>query len=290
MTDNVTHLFDAKKTMPVTFSKDCGVNTTDDVIIEQVSINIRRGLPQVRPFNPNQNTALLVCGGPSLNMPEIERELVEAVWAGGKVIAVNGAYNWCIEHNIKPSAAVMLDARQFNSRFFERPVDGCKYFLASQCHPDAFEICRGRETFIWHAVSAGQPELDLINSYYYGRVAPVQLGTTVSIRAISVFRMLGWMWFDVFGLDSCWLDNAHHSYAQPENNKDQRIPVWINPKDRAEKAMRFECAPWHMKQIEDFMQLIKERGSMFNIRVRGPGAIAALMRTAAEIQMEEKAS
>jgi hypothetical protein len=269
----------------VEFSEKANCNTTDEVILAQVAQNIRRGLPQIHPHPINPHTALLVCGGPSLR--DTEAELVEAHWRGGKIIACNGSYQWCIERNLKPSAAVMLDAREFNSRFIETPVFGCKYLLAAQCHPRAFDLCRDRETILWHVCTAGQAELDLINAYYFERCFPVVLGVTVGIRAIQLLRMLGFTSIEIFGLDSCWLEGHHHGYEQPENNRDGRRRVWLRPKGHDAKAQRFECAPWHVKQADDFMKLIRDRGNMFQLNVHGKGLLAAILRTGAEIQAEE---
>lgn len=279
---------DPTKVHPIKFSEESGCNTTDEVLLAQAAHNIRRGLPQVFPHKPNETTAILVCGGPSL--ASTEKELAKAVWEGGKIFAVNGAYQWCIDHNLRPSAAIMLDAREFNSRFIQEPVDGCKYILASECHPSTFDICKGRDTLIWHACSAGDAGYEMLKEFYFGRVHPVTLGTTVGIRAISLIRMLGFTSIDIFGLDSCWLDDTHHAYGQPENNKDLRIPVWLRPQDRDDKASRFECAPWMMKQFEDFLQLVRERGDMFQLNVRGPGLIATALRTGFEIFTDEGAS
>lgn len=275
---------DPARVMPVSFSPESGCNTPDEVILEQVRQNIRRGLPQVFPHAPNPMTAILVCGGPSLE--STEKELARAVWAGGKIFAANGAYQWCIDRNLKPSVAVMLDAREFNSRFVEEEVDGCKYLLASQCHSRTFDICRDRQTLIWHACSAGETEYEMLKAYYFDSVSPVTMGTTIGIRAISLIRMLGFTSIEIFGLDSCWLDKVHHAYEQVENNRDMRIPVWLRPQDRDDKATRFECAPWHMKQAEDFLSLIRERGDLFQLNVHGPGLIATILRTGADIQME----
>lgn len=273
---------DLSETLRIELSGSC--NTPDAVILEQVARNIRRGLPQAQPHAPNPATALLVCGGPSL--ASSERDLARAQWAGGKIVAVNGAYQWCIDRNLKPSAAVMLDARAFNARFVAEPVEGCKYLLASQCHPDTFDLCRDRETVIWHACSAGDAELELLVDYYFGRTHPVTLGTTVGVRTISLLRMLGFQRIEAFGLDSCFLDGGHHAYAQGENDRDRPMPVWLRPKGRDDKAQRFMCAPWMIKQAEDFMQLVRERGDLFQMNVHGPGLIAAILRTGAEIEME----
>ena len=265
----------------VTFAENVGCNVSDEMILDQVAENIRLQLPQAKPHQPNPETIALVCGGPSLK--QTEKELVEAVWQGAKVCAVNGAYQWCIDHNIKPSVMVMLDARKFNARFVATPVPGCRYLLASQCHSRAFELCADRIVVLWHACSAGQPELDMLKEFYFEKCHPVTLGTTVSIRAISLLRMLGFQSFDIFGLDSCILDNEHHAYAQPENDRDKRIPVWLEGCDE-----KFIVTPWMAKQCQDVQQLIIERGNTFRLNVRGPGLIAAILRTGAKLHLPTK--
>lgn len=275
--------FEPEKVKEIAFKG--GVNTPDDILIKQVSENIRRGLPQAQPYNPNRETVVLVCGGPSLK--DTEKDIVKAVWDGGKVVAVNGAYQWCIDRNIRPSAFVMLDAREFNARFVETPVAGCHYMLASQCHPRAFELCRDRKVSIWQALSAGEDEKALLDDYYFGRYNPVTLGTTVALRAISLLRMLGFLHFEIFGLDSCYMGEEHHAYDQPENNSKRRMSVWLRPKGRDEKAVRFICAPWMAKQAEDFLQLTRERGNLIQLNVHGDGLIASLIRLGADLQFEE---
>lgn len=291
--------FDPTKVIPVSFSPDCGCNVGNDDLLAQISVNIRRGLPQVQPYSPNGHTALLVCGGPSLQ--DTESELVDEVWRGGKLVTVNGAYQWCIERNLRPAAAIMLDARRFNARFFETSVSRCKYLLASQCHPDAFDLVEGRETFIWHALGSGsESEVALLDEYYFQQSIetwpedrkrprrhyhPVTLGTTVGIRSISLLRMLGFQRIDIFGLDSCWLGEKHHAYTQEENDVDKRISVWLRPD--ANTAHHFVCSPWHVKQADDFKILLRERGDFFQLSVRGNGLLATMMRTGAELQKEE---
>ncbi len=279
-----SNMKDLSKSKKIELSGSC--NTSDEILLEQVNHNIRLGLRQIKPHQINPNLAILVCGGSSL---EITKEsLVRAAWAGGKVIAVNGAYRWCIENNIKPSACVLLDAREASARFLEPDVLDCRYLIASQCHPRAFEICKDRDTFIWHACSGGDKEVDILNDYYFGHMHPVTMGTTVGVRSISVLRMLGFVKIMIFGLDSCWLEGKNHPYPQEENEGDStnRIPVWLRPKGRDDKALRFICSPWMIKQAEDFMELVKERGNLFELSVMGPGLIAGILRTGSEIQLE----
>jgi hypothetical protein len=44
---------------------------------------------------------------------------------------------------------------------------------------------------------------------------------------------------------------------------------------------------WQAKQAEDFLQLVKERGELFQLNVHGPGLIATIIRTGAELEIEE---
>jgi uncharacterized Rossmann fold enzyme len=274
--------FTQGKTWPVILKGGC--NTTDEVILEQVKINIRRQLPQVQPYMINHEVAVIVGGGPSLK--ETEKELLDCYWRGGKIVALNGAYRWCIERNIKPSACIVLDARESNAEFVKESIPECKYLLASQCHSKTFEYCAGRDVYIWHACTGGDNELKVLKKFYFGRVHPVDLGTTVGIRSVSLMRMLGFTRMEIFGIDSCWLDDNHHSYEQPENNRDLKKRVWLVPSSGGD-AVPFMCAPWHMQQVEDFKKLIKERGNMFQLNVHGRGLLATILRTGATIQQEE---
>lgn len=273
------HAFNPAGLHPITFDPNKSCNVPEQEMREQVAFNIQRQLPQAQPHAPNRETVALVCGGPSL--AKTEKELVEAYWAGAKVVAVNGSYQWCIDRNIRPSAMVMLDARQFNSRFVKTPVSGCKYMLASQCHPDAFDMCKDRNVTIWHCCSGGNEEYEMLKRYYFDRTFPIGDGTTVAIKAIGLLCMLGFQSFDIFGLDSCWLDDAHHSYHQAENDRDGRIAVWLRPEGRDDLACQFECAPWMMQQAKDFQTLVHDHGNKFRLNVRGDGLIAATMRLSA---------
>jgi hypothetical protein len=255
-------------------------------LLDQVAANIRRGLPQVMPYHPNDQTCLLVAGGPSLKTTE--KELVEAFWKGGKVVAVNGAFQWCIDRNIRPSAVVLMDARQFNARFVETPVPDCQYLLSSQCHPDAFELCRGRNVLLWHALSAAEKEVEMLDEFYFKRHHPITLGTTVTLRAISLLRMLGFQQFEIFGLDSCYMGEEHHAYEQAENDKELVCPVWLRPQGRDDLAKRFICSIWMAKQATDLLELVKERGELFELNVHGDGLIATMIRTGAQLETEEK--
>jgi hypothetical protein len=125
--------FQSDKLKPITFSPLSGCNTPDEIVRAQVIESIRRQLPQVQPYQSNGETAIIVASGVSLR--DTVHELRDCLWSGAKIIALNGAYRWCLEHNLKPSACIILDAREPNAEFIREPVKGCRYLLAAQCHP-----------------------------------------------------------------------------------------------------------------------------------------------------------
>lgn len=268
------------------------VNTEDDALLRNVQYAVRQGATQVRPQNPNMDRVALVGGGPSLGDPDIQRKLRDLVWSGAKLVTVNGAYNWCIERNLQPRTQVVMDAQPHNARFVEFPVPDCRYLIGSQCHPSVWDTVKNRPgVFIFHGAEAdGNPIRVFLDEFYRKQWFGVGGGTTVVSRAISMLRTLGYLRFDLFGVDSCWMDGKHHAYDQPENNRDKRRRVTVSPPDHPELGRDFWCAPWHMKQAEDFLQMIRVNGDNFLIHAHGDGMIAHLLRSGADAVIREQDS
>jgi hypothetical protein len=253
------------------------VNVSDETILTNIRSAIRRGHPQVRGDAPKMDHIVLVGGGPSL--ADTEHELVALVHAGAKIATLNGAYHWCLARHLRPSMQIVMDARPTNVRFLEPYVPACTYLLASQCHPDLWEAVEGRErVWIFHALNPESPERSVLDTYYAGQWQGVGGGTTVATRALALLRMLGYLRFDLFGIDSCWMGDQHHAYDQPENQRDRRIRLTVTP-DGATEGRTFTCAPWHVKQFEDFLQMIRVNGQHFLLHVHGDGLLAYAMRS-----------
>jgi hypothetical protein len=258
---------------------DGHVNTDDATILQHIAHNIRLGHPQVKQQGMQPDRVCLVGSGPSLN--DTADELRELVFAGAKLVTMNGAYQWCVERNLRPSAQIVLDARATNARFLEPAVPNCRYLLASQCHPDVFAAAAGRDVWIFHAAGPDAACKDLLDAYYLKAWHGVVGGTTVFTRALAMLRMLGFLRFDVFGVDSCWLGDAHHALPQPENEQDKRYQIRVAATGDDEGRV-FTCAPWHAKQCEDFLQMVRVNGHQFLLNVHGDGLLAYAMRTSAD--------
>lgn len=246
------------------------VNTSDEGLLANVRRAIRRGHPQMRPGPARPERVCLVGGGVSL--AETEADLRALYFEGALVVTLNGAYHWCRERNIRPSTQIVMDARASNARFVTPYVPRCRYVLASQCAPETWDaVADYPDVWIWHAATASSALAEELDAFYAEKWYGVGGGTTVATRALSLLTLAGWRRFDLFGIDSCWLDGAHHAYPQPENEADQRIALTVA---RGETARTFELAPWHLKQFEDVLQMIRVNGDVFQLAVHGRGLLA----------------
>jgi len=233
------------------------VNTDIEKIKENVSHNIKQGYLQVQPHSTNDIEVMIVGGGPSLSQ-HIEK--IKKLRAKGvKLITINNAYKWCIDNGLTPSAMVMVDAREFNARFTKPVVDDCKYFLASQCNPLCFEGLPKDRTYLWHTQV---DDLNEVLAEQYETWHPIPGGSTVLLRAIPLFRMLGFKRFHLFGCDSCIEEDKHHAYEQVENDGQLVMPVNVSGKI-------FNCNPWMVSQAQEFIDLIKMLGDEIELEIYG---------------------
>jgi hypothetical protein len=247
------------------------LNAGLDVVLANVKENIRLGFQQVQPYPTNDVEVMIVGGGPSLKsqIGEIRRLRDQGV----KLVCLNNAYQYCLDHDIKPSAYVMVDARPFNLRFVENVIPDCKYFIASQCDPAVFgRLLEVKEqTYIWHTSAE---EIQDALQEAYPKCFPVPGGSTVLLRAIPLFRMLGFKRFHVFGCDSCLEEGQHHAYAQKENDEQAVIPVRVG-------GEVFYCNPWMVSQAREFIDLVGCMGDVMELEIYG-GLLRQILKSGAD--------
>lgn len=252
------------------------LNVEEQRLVDNVRANIAGDWMTVAPHAANDVEIVLLAGGPSLNdyVDEI-RELRER--QGSKLVTVNNTYHWALERGLKPSAQIVVDGRPFNARFTHPVVDDCKYLIASQVDPSVLEGLPKERTYLWHTnIDRIRDLLDARYATWYNTPG----GSTVVLRSFPLLRMLGFKRFHVFGWDSCLLDDAHHAYAQPEN--DSPFVVAVTCGDRV-----FRCHASMAAQAAEFQDLIKFLGDEIELNVRGPGLIAHIVETGAEIESRE---
>jgi len=257
-------------------------NTAAAALEAHITSALRLGYPQAQPGGVKSGPIAIVGSGPSL---ADTFDTVRALhFDGVPIVTLNGAYHYLLERNIRPAAQVVLDARPSTARFLDPVVPRCKYFVASQCHPEVWATVAGRpQTFIWHAIAPTNPERALLDTYYgRGRWMPVSGGTTVFSRTLFLLRQGGWLRFHVFGVDSCWMGEAHHALPQPENATDRPFPAHVHPSGHPDLARTFTVSPWMLKQLEDLLQIVRTNGEKFQLHFHGDGLLAYALASMAQ--------
>ena len=254
------------------------VNTELEQVRKNIRHNAKTAYQAVQPHPLQDKEVMMICGGPSLN--DYTDEIIELRAKGMPMITTNGTYNWAIEHGMQPSMQLIIDAREFNKRFVSPVVDGCKYVLASQCHPETFKGLPLDRTYVWHVSLASEVE-DLLDELYEIWFA-CPGGSTVTLRGLCLLRMLGFHKIHMYGFDSCYRADAHHAYAQPENDyKSKAIPVSVGGKV-------FWCDAWMYSQAREFMQQVGMFGDEIDLDVKGDGLIAHIIKTGATLSALEE--
>ena len=265
-----------KKLIPVP-EVICSINEEPEKIRENISSNIKRGITQVEPHETQDKVIGLAVGGPTLK--ENFSDLLYKRKSGMPVVTVNGTHKYCMDNGLIPSAMVMLDSREFNNRFIYPLVKDCKYFISSQCHPSVFDNLKDYKTWIWHCAGDEDNE-DLLKEQYGNNYFPVMGGSTVTLRAIHLFRMLGFSKFEVYGFDSCII-GQHHAYDQKENDDEQVMDVVVADKE-------FKCTAAHYHQAKEFVQMILKTGEYYDLAVHGDGLISHIIKNPDSLRKKEE--
>ena len=165
----------------------------DETLFQNMENAVARGYPQVlRQESPKDGMITLVASGPSVaGQLDVIREMAKT----SLIVAIKDAHDWLIDNGVIPDYALAIDPQEHRISF-HKPNHGVEYMIASQCHKAMFDNLEGHKVTIWHPyVMKGQDRPK--NSLLIGG------GTTSGLRAISLFYVLGWRHFALFGFDSC---------------------------------------------------------------------------------------
>lgn len=243
-------------------------NTEQEVYMANVRANCERDLPWFDTGPDTELQVAIVGGAPSVKdaVSELKRRWLE----GQHIWALNGAFQWLVEHEIQPHAHFIIDAREAN-RVFLQPTAGVKYCLASQCHPSLFELLAGHDVVVLHMATSGMQEFLEV----FPTLKPTHLlggGTTVAMKAMLAADLWGYKGIHLYGVDSSYTGDAHHAYEQSLNAGERIMNVLCG-------EQMFRCAPWMVTQANDFQVLanyVTQRGRV--VTVNGEGLLPSLAR------------
>lgn len=210
----------------------------DDILFANMDAAIARGYPQVKQAQEAKTGAvLLVASAPSVKG---QLELIKKMKAAGSpIVAIKGAHDWLIENGVTPDYALAIDPQEHRIAFY-KPQPSVHYMIASQCHPAMFDNLDGYQVTIWHPyVKKGQnrPKKAML----------IGGGTTSGLRAISLFYVLGYRQFELFGFDSCNDGELLRVNGDGLKDGDKLIEVKIDPQGET-----FDCNTAMALQAEHF--------------------------------------
>jgi uncharacterized Rossmann fold enzyme len=267
-----------------------GANTSEDYRLDNVrSAVAREHIPWFTGFRDEGKSCLIIGGAPSMRncIPDIRWH---ARQAKTRLISVNNAWRTLVENGITPDVHVMLDARPENAEFVRGAPKRMRFVIASQCHPDVFDVleAQGNEVAIWHSAHNDNTRLLQILEPWWNdgpRQKPTMLvpgGSTVGLRCLWLATYSGFRKIHMYGVDSSYAaDGSHHAYAQTLNDGETVIEVVRGDK-------RYRCAGWMVRQASEFEETWNDlrnyvdfdgKPAPVRVQVHGTGLIPDIARS-----------
>ena len=267
------------------------VKPKDSVPKETIVSNINENLKildkwdMVRSCNINDEHAIIVSGGPSLDISKLK---YLARKTKGKIICVKHSYPTLLRAGIKPWACVILDPRPVEgtsthgivrSTLFDKVDPSTKFFVASMTDPSVTKLLKEKTDNIygWHAFS--QAIKDSIKTKEDGDALKANIGedatfvtggTCAAMRAIGMMHIFGFRNFHLFGFDCCIegeLSTKELSRTM-EDGKKKYMRVETN-------GYEFWTTGELLAMAQDCEKLFNNKDIEMNINVYGEGTLVS---------------
>lgn len=199
------------------------------------------GFSMLKRTPHHEGTISIVCYGPSL----------KDTWRfiPRPIMTVSGAHDFLIERGVIPDYHLDCDPREHKIQMLT-PHAGVKYLMASVCHQSAWEKLKGHEVKLWHLHNGAETDDWLRENDT--KNAPIGGGTTAGSRAFQVAEWLGFVRFNVFGMD-CSYESETKRHAGGHLGKTQKpIHVLCNGKEFISSPQMVEAARETMVMIQNY--------------------------------------
>ena len=267
------------------------IKPKDSVPKETIVSNINENLKildkwdMVRSCNINDEHAIIVSGGPSLDISKLK---YLAKKTKGKIICVKHSYPTLLKAGIKPCACVILDPRPVEgtsthgivrSTLFDKVDPSTKFFVASMTDPSVTKLLKEKTDNIygWHAFS--QAIKDSIKTKEDGDALKANIGedatfvtggTCAAMRAIGMMHIFGFRNFHLFGFDCCMEGelSAEELSRTMEDGKKKYMRVETN-------GYEFWTTGELLAMAQDCEKLFNNKDIEMNINVYGEGTLVS---------------
>lgn len=220
---------------------DVRVPYDDSIIRTRVAENLKRNLPEVQMGHEREGVLNIIANGPTA-VQSIGQCLNEPTLALNNALRLGTPTYWA-----------GCDPQPILAKFLEDAPEGVTYYCASKCHPDVFDVLDGRDVQLWHI----------------GEDHPLGVPTACSITltAMSLFRLLGFKHFRTWGWDGCYIDGKDHAVGQPHNRNDITVMVDGTP---------YHTTPTWACEAQDACNQLAYAD--YTVEVMGEGMIGAVLR------------
>lgn len=256
---------DGETFLPILNVPDSCAPMPEEVIEANIRKRLATNLPRLHKMEgygkyKGPDPLAIIAGGPSLN------KTLDELRAIPNVMVCGSAHDHIISLGVTPQYAVICDPDPIAADFVKRPVHGCRYLIASSCDDSVFEALQGYDVVLWN--SAGSDF-----SLFRGEPC-IQGGGTVTLRALNIALVLGYMNLHFFGFDSSFEDHDNdHAYKYTGLHEDL-----MKMRVGGEGGRVFLTNASGMVQALHFQEQLKRTGYMFQPTVHGDGMIAEIVR------------
>lgn len=235
-----------------------------DVLTRNVRLNMVRDWPRFylrEDYGKAKNKPIAICaGGPSL------MEYLDKIDDFEDVMVCGSAHDYLISENVIPTYSVQLDGGVEAKKFFNYRHSSIQYLMASQCDQVMFTGLPRHQVSMWHAVGC-------VDKEHFNGDPAIGGGCTTTLRAMCVAIMLGYHDLHMFGFDSCFEDvNNQHAYDYEEWGSNLSSFL-VN----VDGGRAFTSNGLFLAQAQQFQEMCKNFGHMFEPHVYGDGLIAHMI-------------
>lgn len=235
------------------------VGPLEDVVLQgHIAHAVGLGLPSALPYVRRLN---IVANGPSARGMDLRFPAHE------DIMALNGALGLMRAQGLLPDLWAACDPQALVADFLgDDPSPYVRYLLATKCHPDVFARLRERNVRLWHCGDTPAP---------VGFTA-VRQGSSITLTALHLARLMGYRDLHVWGWDCCVLDGAHHAHASAP--PPDLVTLDIRTSLDAPAGVPFLTTYTWAAETEQALGHIAELAQWgVTVTVHGPGMVAAAL-------------
>lgn len=184
----------------------------------------------------------------------------------GPTMALNGALDLFTERGWEPTYFAACDPQELVTEFLVNAPFHTTFLLASQCHPSVFRRLQNRRVLLWHLLDG--PVLPPHTPF-------VRHGSSITLTALHLARLLGYNDLHVWGWDCCVdpLTLTHHAAAHGDFRAELRALEHRTSLDGEPTRSFLTTNTWAFEAQQAVFMVEELRRFGVTTTVHGPGLV-----------------